>query len=122
MHKAGCKVLSSRNECIIIHKGIVIMKGQKRKQNGLWYIPIQQKVHKTPFIIYDDTTNHGNHASNSVYHMTTLAETIQYIHQCLFLPTYANSYLNQLQLLKATSGEYVKTQDQQQKCDKQKHK
>eukprot|EP00804_Cyclotella_cryptica_P005234 CCRYP_018888-RA/>CCRYP_018888-RA protein AED:0.48 eAED:0.41 QI:0/-1/0/1/-1/1/1/0/217 len=61
------------------------MTGRKNKHNGLWYIPLQQSLQDTPFTIYNNTTL--SHLGNSVYHTTTLAETIQYIHQCLFSPT-----------------------------------
>eukprot|EP00804_Cyclotella_cryptica_P013964 CCRYP_002495-RA/>CCRYP_002495-RA protein AED:0.17 eAED:0.08 QI:0/0/0/1/1/1/3/0/1003 len=60
------------------------MTGHKNKHNGLWYIPIKQAIHDTPYTIFPDTTTQH---INSVYHTSTLAETIQFIHQCLFSPT-----------------------------------
>eukprot|EP00804_Cyclotella_cryptica_P024310 CCRYP_020870-RA/>CCRYP_020870-RA protein AED:0.35 eAED:0.35 QI:0/-1/0/1/-1/1/1/0/397 len=87
MCDAGCKVIFSHNECNIVHNGTIIMQGHNNKQNGLWYIPIKQSITHTPFCIYHDNIQPDHHTSNSVYHTTTLAETIQYIHQCLFSPT-----------------------------------
>eukprot|EP00804_Cyclotella_cryptica_P012635 CCRYP_016911-RA/>CCRYP_016911-RA protein AED:0.50 eAED:0.42 QI:0/-1/0/1/-1/1/1/0/208 len=66
------------------------MTGRKNKHNGLWYILLRQPIHNTPFTIYNDITP-TQHLGSSVYHTTTLAETIQYIHQCLFSPT-ANTF------------------------------
>eukprot|EP00804_Cyclotella_cryptica_P019451 CCRYP_006616-RA/>CCRYP_006616-RA protein AED:0.40 eAED:0.37 QI:0/-1/0/1/-1/1/1/0/347 len=86
MCDAGCKVVFARNDCSIIHNDTIIMKSHKNKHNGLWYIPIKQSIHDTPFTIYNDSPA-STHSSNSVYHTSTLAETIQYIHQCLFSPT-----------------------------------
>ncbi len=63
------------------------MKGHKNKCNVLWYIPICQSDQDTTYVIYDDTQNKYKQTVNSMYHTTTLAKTIQFIHQCLFLPT-----------------------------------
>eukprot|EP00804_Cyclotella_cryptica_P000092 CCRYP_013748-RA/>CCRYP_013748-RA protein AED:0.50 eAED:0.50 QI:0/0/0/0.5/0/0/2/0/265 len=87
MCDAGCKVIFSKDECNIVHNGTIIMQGHKHKRNGLWHIPIKQSITNTLFVIYNDNTNPGKHTNNSVYHTATLAETIQYIHQCLFSPT-----------------------------------
>jgi hypothetical protein len=76
MWEAGCKVLFSQDECVIIHKRTVFMKGQKNKCNGLWYIPICQSDQDTPYAIYDDTQNKYKQTVNSMYHTTTLAKTI----------------------------------------------
>ncbi|KAL7480670.1 hypothetical protein ACHAW6_006341, partial [Cyclotella cf. meneghiniana] len=84
---AGCKVVFSHDECNIVHNDTIVMQGHKNKQNGLWYIPIKQTIAHTPFHIYNDNIQPDHHTSNSVYHTTTLAETTQYIHQCLFSPT-----------------------------------
>ena len=81
--EAGCKVLFSKDECIILHNGTEVMKGRKCKTNGLWYIPLNQKSTNTNFVIHDDTKLQAN----NVYHTTTMAETIQFLHQCLFSPT-----------------------------------
>ena len=80
MWEACCKVLFSQDECIIIHKATVIMKGQKNKHNGLWYIPIHQSDQDTCYVIYDDTQNKYKQIVNSVYHTTTLAKTIPLTH------------------------------------------
>ena len=84
---AGCKVVFSHDECNIVHNDTIVMQGHKNKQNVLWYIPIKQTIAHTPFHIYNDNIQPDHHTSNSIYHTTTLAETTQYIHQCLFSPT-----------------------------------
>ena len=56
MCEAGCKVLFSRDESVIIHKGTVITKGHKNKCNALWYIPIHQSDQDTPYVINDDNS------------------------------------------------------------------
>eukprot|EP00804_Cyclotella_cryptica_P022393 CCRYP_021034-RA/>CCRYP_021034-RA protein AED:0.44 eAED:0.46 QI:0/0/0/1/0/0/4/0/302 len=109
-------------------QGTIVMTGHKNKCNGLCYIPIHQPLQDTPFNIYNDTTTTDTHVNNSVYHTTTLAETIQCIHQCLFCQPstrfvrhltmtnslgshllhqhrYANTYLNPPPPLKDTSDE-----------------
>ena len=39
------------------------------------------------YAIHDDRQHEHTQSANSVYHTSTLAETIQYIHQCMFSPT-----------------------------------
>ena len=86
--RAGCKVLFSSDECVVIHKGIEVLRGRLHPKNGLWYLPINQKQTDTTFLIHNDSKLKQNtHQANSVYHTSTLAETIQYIHQCMFSPT-----------------------------------
>eukprot|EP00804_Cyclotella_cryptica_P017161 CCRYP_003376-RA/>CCRYP_003376-RA protein AED:0.38 eAED:0.60 QI:0/0/0/1/0/0/3/0/327 len=84
MCDAGCKAVFSQNKCSIIHNGTIIMKGHKNKRKGLWYIPIQQSLQETPFLIYNNSDTHSTHTGNSVYHTTTLTKTIEYIHQFFF--------------------------------------
>jgi hypothetical protein len=78
--KAGCKVHFAKNECIISYNGKEILKGEKNTINGLWYVPIKNGTTTKPTVIIDDTIN-------SVYHTSTIAETIQFLHQCMFSPT-----------------------------------
>jgi hypothetical protein len=86
--RAGCKVLFSADECVVIHNGIEVLRGQLHPKNGLWYLPINQKQTDTTFVIHNDSKSTQNiHQANSVYHTSTLAETIQFIHQCLFSPS-----------------------------------
>eukprot|EP00804_Cyclotella_cryptica_P022914 CCRYP_005100-RA/>CCRYP_005100-RA protein AED:0.47 eAED:0.46 QI:0/0/0/0.5/0/0/2/0/280 len=92
MCDAGCKVIFSQDECSIVHNGTIVMKGHKNKQKGIWYIPIQQSIHETLFLIYNDHDTQSAHTGNSVYHTSTLAKTIKYIHQCLFSPTVDSFY------------------------------
>jgi hypothetical protein len=58
-------------------------------------LPINQKQTDTIFLIHNDSKLKQNtHQANSVYHTLTLAETIQFIHQCMFSPTIPN-YITQ---------------------------
>jgi hypothetical protein len=73
---------------VVIHNGIEVLRGQLHPKNGLWYLPINQKQTDTTFVIHNDSKSTQNiHQANSVYHTSTLAETIQFIHQCLFSPS-----------------------------------
>jgi hypothetical protein len=78
---AGCEVIFSRNECVVKHKGNEVTRGTKNTSNGLWYVPLTNQNNSQTSAI-----DHGP-TINSVYHTSTLAETIQYLHQCLFSPT-----------------------------------
>jgi hypothetical protein len=57
------------------------MKGIKNKQKGLWYVPISTKTGHEQTIIQNEQQE-----ENSAYHTSILAETIQFLHQCLFSP------------------------------------
>ncbi len=86
--RARCKVLFSTDECVVIHNGMEILRGRLHPKNGLWYLPINQKPTDTTFLIHNDSkVKQTTHQANSVYHSSTLAETIQFIHQCLFSST-----------------------------------
>ena len=58
------------------------MKGKKNKINGLWYVPLMDSEQERQFLIAETT-----HMASSVYHTTTLVETIKFLHQYLFSPT-----------------------------------
>jgi hypothetical protein len=84
----GCKVLFSTDECVVIHKGIEVLRGRLHPKNGLWYLPINQKQTDTTFLIHNDSNvEQTTHQANNIHQSSTLAETIQFIHQCLFSPT-----------------------------------
>ena len=86
---AGCKILMDENELVVVYKGVEAMPGVKNERNGLWYLPIRQNATDTTYAIHDDGTQPTNTA-NSIYHTSTLAETIQFFHQCMFLPSVDN--------------------------------
>eukprot|EP00956_Cyclotella_meneghiniana_P029712 scaffold72809_cov82-Cyclotella_meneghiniana.AAC.1 len=74
--KAGCQVQFTGNTCIVTYKGKENMRRQRSKINGLWLVPLTDKVTRRHSIAltYD--------ATNSAYHTSrTLAETIQFLHQ-----------------------------------------
>ena len=74
------------NELIVIHNGVEAMRGVKNEKNGLWYLPIRQQSKNVTYAIHDDSQQ-VKPTANSVYHTSTLAETIKFIHQCMFSPT-----------------------------------
>ena len=78
--KAGCQVNFTGETCIVTYKGKEIMRGERSKTNGLWLVPLTDKVSKKKIAL-------TNGSANSAYHTSTLAETIQFLHQCLFSPT-----------------------------------
>jgi hypothetical protein len=82
----GCKVLFSSNECIVMHNNVEVIRGERSKSNGLWYIPLT-KVHGAHNITIVDDTKANLHEGNSAFHTSTMAETITFLHQCLFSPT-----------------------------------
>ncbi len=61
------------------------MESRTRK-NGLWYLPIRQQSKNVTYAIHDDSQQ-VQPTANSAYHTSTLAETIKFIHQCMFSPT-----------------------------------
>jgi hypothetical protein len=77
--KAGCKVSFTATECIVTKNDREIMRGIKNQSNGLWYVPISNQGRKYAL--------HAEHTANNVYHTATMAETIKFLHQCLFSPT-----------------------------------
>ena len=83
---AGCKIVMNANELIVIHNGVEAMRGVKNEKNGLWYLPIRQQSKNVTYAIHDDSQQ-VKPTANSVYHTSKLAETIKFIHQCMFSPT-----------------------------------
>eukprot|EP00956_Cyclotella_meneghiniana_P022013 scaffold40896_cov41-Cyclotella_meneghiniana.AAC.2 len=80
--ETGCQVTFTKENCIVSYKDkVIIMKGVKSKENGLWYVPITNYKTGQPFAIIQ------NEQANSAYHTSTKAEAIQFLHQCLFSPT-----------------------------------
>ena len=62
-----------------------IIKGRKNATNGLWYIPIIDDKQQPQYIpVYNNTPPN---AANNVDQTSTMSETIQFLHQCLFSPT-----------------------------------
>jgi hypothetical protein len=77
---AGCEVTFNKDECVVKHHGREVTRGTKNQGNGLWYVPLKQDIASVP-----NQTNH--HQMNSAYHTATMAETLKFMHQCLFSPT-----------------------------------
>jgi hypothetical protein len=73
----SCKVLFSRNECIVMHNNLEVIRGKRSKRNGLWYIPLI-KTHGAQNITIVDDTKANLHEGNSAFHTSTMAETITF--------------------------------------------
>lgn len=78
--KAGCQVNYTGEKCIVTFKGKTVMEGERSMNNGLRLVPLTDKVTKKKIALTNGT-------ANSAYHTSTLSETIQFLHQCLFSPT-----------------------------------
>jgi hypothetical protein len=74
-------VIFNETECIVLYQWHEVMRGIKNYHNGLWYFPLTNKNNRDNVII---DTRHG--MSGNIYHSSTLAETIQFLYQCMFLP------------------------------------
>ena len=73
-------VTFGNTECIVSKNGKELIRGTKNTENGLWYIPISNNG--KALAIQD-----RGEQLNSAYHISTMPETIKFIHQCLFSPT-----------------------------------
>jgi hypothetical protein len=80
LFQVGCKVIFNNTECVVLHNGKEVTKGTKNENNGLWYVPITSHSSKQYAI-------QGNRKmANTIYNSSILAETIQFLHQCMFSP------------------------------------
>jgi len=70
---------------VVSYKGKAIVHGTKCCKNGLWYVPLSTQKHTTEGAPIPSTS----HQANSKYHTSTIAETIQFLHQCFNSPTVA---------------------------------
>eukprot|EP00956_Cyclotella_meneghiniana_P031405 scaffold82313_cov39-Cyclotella_meneghiniana.AAC.2 len=76
----GCKVQSEKDKCNVIYNNTIVMKGYKNDNNGLWYVPLKNQHNQEQQVIIQDNRNVAANAQ----HTSTMAETIQFLHQCLF--------------------------------------
>eukprot|EP00956_Cyclotella_meneghiniana_P022201 scaffold41617_cov75-Cyclotella_meneghiniana.AAC.6 len=79
----GCKIQFQKDNCNIIYNNTIVMKGYKNANNGLWYVPLKNENNQEQQVIIQDDRN----IAASAQHTSTMAETIQFLHQCLFSPT-----------------------------------
>ena len=82
--KAGCQVQIDSNGLYIWYRGFVILEGQKCPRTGLWLITLTKKN--------TGVTKDGqdpSHVAGNVYHTSSRAEWIQYLHQACFSPVVA---------------------------------
>ena len=80
---AGCKIQLEKDKCNVIYNNTIVMKGYKNANNGLWYVPLKNTQNQEEQVILQDDRN----IAGSAQHTSTMAETIQFLHQCLFSPT-----------------------------------
>eukprot|EP00804_Cyclotella_cryptica_P014576 CCRYP_004840-RA/>CCRYP_004840-RA protein AED:0.36 eAED:0.36 QI:0/-1/0/1/-1/1/1/0/294 len=79
---ARCNVFFDEHICVVIHKGHVVWTGTKKLRNGLWYVPLNGNTDEQAYCMANDVPYAGG-----IHQSTSLAETIKFLHQCLFLPT-----------------------------------
>ena len=78
----GCTVLFDEHTCFVTHKGHVVWTGTKKLRNGLWYVPLNGNTDQQAYCMANDVPYAGG-----IHQSTSLAETIKFLHQCLFSPT-----------------------------------
>ena len=76
---AGCTVLFDEHTCVVTHKGQVVWTGAKNLRNGLWYVPLNGNKEQHAYCMTNDLPYAGG-----IHQSTSLAETIKFLHQCLF--------------------------------------
>ena len=103
---AGCKVLFSKHDCIVLYKGSVIWKGGRQARTGLWILPLSPngveemtklQIEPAAWIATVEQLHQeaemsvpeGDEQVNNVFHTTTRAELIKYLHQAAFSPVKA---------------------------------
>jgi hypothetical protein len=66
------------------YKGKLVLQGKKCKKTGLWLIPLAAQS-----IGLDGEGQDTEEVAGNVYHTSSRAEWIQYLHQACFSPTIA---------------------------------
>ena len=103
---AGCEVLFSKDDCIVLYKGSIVWKGGRQARSGLWILPLSPdgveemnklQIEPTAWMATVDqlrneaamTDQADDEQVNNVFHTTTKAELIKYLHQAAFSPVKA---------------------------------
>ena len=103
---AGCEVLFSKDDCIVLYKGSIVWKGGRQVRSGLWILPLSPdgieemnklQIQPTSWIVTVEQLRKEAEWSvpkrddqlNNVFHTTTKAELIKYLHQAAFSPVKA---------------------------------
>ena len=103
---AGCEVLFSKDDCIVLYEGSIVWKGGRQARSGLWILPLSPdgveemaKLQLSP-TKWANTVEElrkeaemsdqsGGDQVNNAFHTTTKAELIKYLHQAAFSPVKA---------------------------------
>ena len=103
---AGCEVLFSKDDCIVLYEGSIVWKGGRQARSGLWILPLSPdgieemaKLQLSPTKWANTVEELRKEAEmsghsrgeqvNNVFHTTTKAELIKYLHQAAFSPVKA---------------------------------
>ena len=103
---AGCEVLFSKDDCIVLYKGSIVWKGGRQARSGLWILPLSPEgvdemnklqIEPTAWLATveqlrkeaEKSDQTGEEQVNNVFHTTTKAELIKYLHQAAFSPVKA---------------------------------
>jgi hypothetical protein len=82
--RAGCEVAITNNEMQVKYEGKVVLQGKKCKRTGLWLIPLTATSTGL-----DGEGQDTEEVAGNVYHTSSRAEWIQYLHQACFSSTIA---------------------------------
>ena len=103
---ARCEVLFSKDDYIVLYKGSIVWKGGRQARSGLWILPLSpegveeiNKLQIEPTVRLatvkqlrkeaEVTNQTEDKQVNNVFHTTTKAELIKYLHQAAFSPVKA---------------------------------
>ena len=103
---AGCEVLFSKDDCIVLYEGSIVWKGGRQARSGLWILPLSPEgieemtklqIEPTAWMATIEelrkeaemNAHSGGEQVNNVFHTTTKAELIKYLHQAAFSPVKA---------------------------------
>jgi hypothetical protein len=79
---AGCTVTINANEWKVWYKGELVLQGKRCIRTGLWLVPITG----TNMDLNADGRQETEAVAGNVYHTSSRAEWIQYLHQACFSP------------------------------------
>ena len=80
---AGCDVIFRKNCCIVFHNGNLVLWGVKCPYTKLWLVPLTAKRNRS----YHQQRPSKQMVMNSMQHITSQKNLIDYLHQCFFSPT-----------------------------------
>ena len=76
---AGCEVTFTKIECIVKHRGRVVLRGKKCTRTGLWMVPVSTSTENANVATTDnfrvvDTRQHASAAQENTQHLPTTSK------------------------------------------------